>query len=91
MMLYEHVRGRVPGAVNCFDAPVQPAMTLDNEQREVIAWTCRHLLFGFRSHGAANHGNENKDLSQVILNMQRALDYRARFYANDELLDETVS
>ena len=89
-MLYEHVRGRTPGAVNCFDAPEQPTLALSGQQRQVVAFTCHNLLFGFSSDSAAEHGSQHKDLSKVISNMQRALEYRGRFHDSDENLSEKV-
>ena len=88
MMLYERVLGKRPGAVNCFDAPQEPPMTLDSEQREVVAVTCQQLLFGFAPRSAAEHASPNKDLSKLISNMQQAVEYRARFHDEREWLSE---
>ena len=66
-------------------------MMLNAEQREIIAVTCRELLFGFAARGGSEHsethtGFVTKDLHKLIENLQLVMNYRARFHADHVFL-----
>ena len=68
-------------------------MTLTAGRREVIAMACKELLFGFASRGATEHAEISevlvlKDLAKVIANIQKALEHRRTFCADNEMLSQ---
>ena len=93
MLLYERIRGRGSGQVNCLDAVEEPAMILNAEQRKVIKTICHGLLFGFAGRDATENGDSNnacitKDFGELIENMQKVMNFRARFHADHVALSE---
>ncbi len=68
-------------------------MILNAEQRKVIKTICHGLLFGFAGRDATENGDSNnacitKDFGELIENMQKVMNFRARFHADHVALSE---
>ncbi len=89
------LRGRAPGAMNCFDAPIDPQLNLTQEQTEVIAILRQQLLLGFRNAGATEEEREQYEqmgaetnLAKLMTAMNKVLDIRASFCSENKQLTE---
>ena len=87
MRLYEHIRGRPAGPVNCLAFVEKPKLYMNQVQRKVITVICDQFL-----HGISKSGTEERSVSEttrlLITSMISIMKIRAEFYHDDHFLSE---